>query len=65
MLTTEVLQIGPPELDVPGRIEVWVVQNAALLERWLQVLSDIKSGETYNLTTLSVAVHGLQNLIHR
>ncbi len=63
-LTTEVLQIGPPELDVPGRIEAWVAQNVAPLERWLQVLSEITSGETYNLTTLSVAVHGLQNLIH-
>jgi len=63
-LTTEVLQIGPPELDVPGRIQAWVAQNVAPLERWLQVLSEITSGETYNLTTLSVAVHGLQNLIH-
>jgi glutamate dehydrogenase len=65
LLATEILQIGPPALDVPERIEAWVAQNAALLERWLQVLSDIRSGETYNLTTLSVAVHGLQNLIHR
>ena len=64
LLATEVLQIGSPEQDVSGRIEAWMSQNAALLERWLQVLSDIKSGATYNLTTLSVAVHGLQNLIH-
>lgn len=63
-LTMEVLQIGPPELDVPGRIETWVVQNVTPLERWLHVLNDIKSGETANLTMLSVAVHSLQNLIH-
>jgi glutamate dehydrogenase len=65
LLATEILQIGPPEQDVAGRIEAWMAQNAALLERWLQVLNDIKSAATYNLTTLSVAVHGLQNLIHR
>jgi NAD-specific glutamate dehydrogenase len=64
MLATEVLQIGSPALDVSGRIEAWAAQNASPLERWLQVLNDIKSGETYNLTTLSVAVHSLQNLIH-
>jgi glutamate dehydrogenase len=65
LLATEILQIGSPEQDVAGRIEAWMAQNAALLERWLQVLNDIKSAATYNLTTLSVAVHGLQNLIHR
>ncbi len=63
-LATEVLQSGPPELDVPGRIEVWVAHNRTPVERWLQVLSDIQSDETYTLTTLSAAVHGLQNLIH-
>ena len=65
LLATEVLQMGPLELDASERIEAWMSQNATLLERWLQVLNDIKSGATYNLTTLSVAVHGLQNLIHR
>jgi glutamate dehydrogenase len=64
MLATEVLQIGSPALAVSGRIEAWAAQNASPLERWLQVLNDIKAGETYNLTTLSVAVHSLQNLIH-
>ncbi len=64
LLATEVLQIGSPEQNASDRIEAWMSQNAPLLERWLQVLNDIKYGATYNLTTLSVAVHGLQNLIH-
>jgi glutamate dehydrogenase len=64
VLTTEVLQASTPDLDLHGRIEAWMAQNAASVERWLQVLSDIKSGETYDLATLSVAVHGIQNLIH-
>jgi glutamate dehydrogenase len=64
MLTTEVLQNGPPDLDAQGRIDAWVAQNGAPVERWLQVLSDIKSGETFDFVTLSVAVHGVPNLIH-
>ena len=63
-LATEVLQSGSPQPDVRGHIEAWVANNRTPVERWLQVLSDIQSEETYTLTTLSIAVHGLQNLIH-
>jgi len=63
-LATAVLQTSPQQLDARGRIEAWMAQNSAPVERWLQVLSDIKAGETHDLATLSVAVHGLQNLIH-
>jgi glutamate dehydrogenase len=63
-LATEVLQSGPHELDVRARIEVWMTQNAAPLERWQRLLSDMQTQETYNLTMLSAAVHSLQNLIH-
>ena len=63
-LATEVLQSGSPQLDARGHIEAWVAHNRTPVERWQQVLSDIQSDETYTLTTLSVAVHGLQNLIH-
>jgi len=63
-LATAVLQTSPPQLDAQGRIEAWMTQNRAPVDRWLQVLSDIKAGEMYDLATLSVAVHGLQNLIN-
>jgi glutamate dehydrogenase len=63
-LATAVLQTSPPQLDTQGRIEAWMAQNSAPVERWLQILSDIKAGETYDLATFSVAVHGLQNLIN-
>ena len=63
-LATDVLQSGSPQFDARGHIEAWVAYNRTPVERWLQVLSDIQSDETYTLTTLSVAVHGLQNLIH-
>jgi NAD-specific glutamate dehydrogenase len=51
-------------LDARRQIEAWVAHNRTPVERWLQVLSDIQSDGTSTLTTLSVAVHGLQNLIH-
>ncbi len=63
-LATAVLQTSPPQLDTQGRIEAWMAQNSAPVERWLQILSDIKAGEAYDLATFSVAVHGLQNLIN-
>ena len=63
-LATEVLQSGSPQLDARGHIEAWAAHNRTPVERWQQLLSDIQSDETYTLTTLSVAVHGLQNLIH-
>jgi glutamate dehydrogenase len=64
VLTAEVLRTGPPELDAQGHIAMWVDENSALVERWLQMLSDIKSGQSYDLATLSVALHGMRNLIH-
>jgi glutamate dehydrogenase len=63
-LATAVLQTSQPQLDARERIEAWMAQNRAPVERWLQVLSDIKAGETYDVATLTVAVHGLENLIH-
>jgi glutamate dehydrogenase len=63
-LATEVLQGGPRELDLRGRIETWMTQNAVPLEHWLQLLSEMRIQEPYNLTMLSAAVHSLENLIH-
>lgn len=63
-LATEVLQGDSRELDMRGRIEAWMTQNAVPLERWQQLLSEMRTQEPYNLTMLSAAVHSLENLIH-
>ena len=61
-LTAEVLQYGP-HMESPGeRVDGWVVAQPAA-ERCLHTLADIRAGRTYDLTTLSVAVRAVRNLI--
>ncbi len=55
-LTAEVLR--------PVRVERWQAENSSAIERSLQVLADIRSGDTLDLARLSVAVREIRNLIH-
>ena len=41
----------------------WIDANRPLVERCLGILSDIRAGGTYDLTTLPVALRELRNLI--
>jgi glutamate dehydrogenase len=61
-LTAEVLRTGPPGEDPGERATEWVAANPAA-ERCLETLADIRVGHTFNLTTLSVAVREVRNLI--
>ena len=45
------------------RIEEWVEANEGPVERTLQVLADINSSGTFDLSTLSVALREIRNLI--
>ncbi len=56
-LTAEVLRAGVGA-------ERWLRENAAAVERSLQVLADIRTGGTLDLARLSVAVREMRNLIH-
>jgi len=60
-LTVSVLRSsdGP----VAGRLPAWTLQNAAAVERCVQVLADVRAGGAADLATLSVAVRELRNLI--
>ena len=61
-LTADVLREsgkGP----VPERVGAWIAHNAEPVERCLQVLADVKSGNAYDLAMLSVAVREIRNLI--
>jgi glutamate dehydrogenase len=61
-LTAEVLQTGP-HLESPGeRVDGWVLAQPGA-ERCLQTLADIRAGRTFDLTTLSVAVRAVRNLV--
>jgi glutamate dehydrogenase len=61
-LTAEILRAVPEELPALERINAWVDTNPGPVERALQVLSDINSSGTFDLSTLSVALREIRNL---
>ena len=61
-LTAEVLRTGAPELAVAHRLEAWMEENEATVERCLQVLADIRAAGSYDLATLSVALREIRGL---
>ena len=62
-LTAEILRSIPVELPTRERIDAWVETNSGPVERALQVLSDINSSGTFDLSTLSVALREVRNLV--
>src|SRR5262245_34383234 len=61
-ITAEVLRSADADAEPEGLVDGWVDSNPAS-ERTLQTLGDIRSGQTYDLTTLPVAVREMRNLI--
>nr|MBA3472169.1 NAD-glutamate dehydrogenase [Rubrobacter sp.] len=61
-LTAEILRAVPEDLPALERINAWVDANPRPVERTLQVLSDINSSGTFDLSTLSVALREIRNL---
>jgi glutamate dehydrogenase len=64
-LTADVLRsrgAGEPA-DAEARLGGWIDANRPLVERCLAILSDIRAGGNYDLTTLPVALRELRNLI--
>jgi glutamate dehydrogenase len=62
-LTAEVLSETPKDKSADERIEEWVEANKGPVDRTLQVLADINSSGTFDLSTLSVALREIRNLI--
>jgi glutamate dehydrogenase len=62
-LAAEVLTDIPDDKPVDERIEEWFEANKGPAERTLQVLTDINSSGTFDLSTLSVALREIRNLI--
>jgi glutamate dehydrogenase len=63
-LTTDVLRSAGPEPNADQLVDEWIEANPGS-SRALQTLGDIRSGQSYDLTTLPVAVRELRNLIER
>jgi glutamate dehydrogenase len=63
-LTADVLRGTGTELaEAEARLDEWIEANRPLVERCVGILSDIRTGGTYDLTTLPVALRELRNLI--
>jgi glutamate dehydrogenase len=62
-LTSAVLEASSTSIDDHAAIDAWVQAGAATVERYLGMLGDIQSRDGTDLTTLSVAVRELANLI--
>jgi glutamate dehydrogenase len=63
LLAAEVLSETPEDKPAAERIEEWVEANEGPADRTLQVLTDINSSGTFDLSTLSVALREIRNLI--
>jgi glutamate dehydrogenase len=61
-LTAEVLRTGPRLQSPEERVNGWVEAHDGA-ERCLDTLADIRVGRTWNLTTLSVAVREVRDLL--
>jgi glutamate dehydrogenase len=62
-LTAEILLSVREELPALERINAWVECKPGPVERALQVLTDINSSGTFDLSTLSVALREIRNLL--
>ncbi|HEX6709158.1 MAG TPA: NAD-glutamate dehydrogenase [Rubrobacter sp.] len=62
-LAAEVLSNTPEDRPAPERIEAWIEANKGPVDRALQVLADINASGTFDLSTLSVALREIRNLI--
>jgi glutamate dehydrogenase len=63
-ITAEVLRAAGPDEEPEGLVDGWIDANPAA-ERALQTLGDIRGGQSFDLTTLPVAVREMRNLISR
>src|SRR5215207_9114236 len=61
-LTGEVLRSASAETEPDELVDSWIEANPAS-QRTLQTLGDIRGGQSYDLTTLPVAVRELRNMI--
>jgi glutamate dehydrogenase len=62
-LTAEVLRNTPQDEPADERIEAWTKTNEGSVHRTMQVLTDINSSGTFDLSTLSVALREIRNLV--
>jgi glutamate dehydrogenase len=65
-LTADVMRCDPGAGDAGAeqRLDAWIEANRAAVDRCLEILGEIRTGGTFDLTTLAVALREVRNLIH-
>ncbi len=64
-LTTDALRSAGPRDSADKAIAAWEASNRTLLERFLQVLADLRGHETLDFAMVSVAMRELRNIAAR
>ena len=64
-LTAVALRAAPSERDPARLTALWETAHKMLLERFSQVLADLRTAESPDLAMLSVAMRELRNLAAR
>jgi glutamate dehydrogenase len=62
-LTQEILDVGGPDADAVAAVQAWRERNRVAVERALGMIADIKASQSYDTTTLPVALREVRNLI--
>ena len=64
-LTADVMRYdgGREEAGAAARLDAWIAANRAAVDRCLEILGEIRTGGTFDLTTLPVALREVRNLI--
>ena len=62
-LTADVMRGDAGEADAAARLDAWIDANRAAVDRCLEILGEIRTGGTFDLTTLPVALREVRNLI--
>jgi glutamate dehydrogenase len=62
-LTAAALHSVPPERAPQARIDAWLAANPAATARFERLLAEIEKGGTFDVTTLTVALSELRNLV--
>ncbi len=62
-ITFEVLAAAPGETDPDARFTTWVAKNRTAVDRARAVLDEIRTADTFDLATLSVALRVLRTML--
>jgi glutamate dehydrogenase len=62
-LTADVMRQDGADADAAGRLDAWMDANRPAVDRCLEILGEIRTGGTFDLTTLPVALREVRNLI--